>query len=96
MKERPILFSAPMIRALLDDSKTQTRRIAKVTEDAKAEGIEKVSNPDGWRDYMSDVNSWGNPVISYLSLWEKINGKKSLEGNPFVWVIEFKVLEVRQ
>ena len=40
MKERPILFSAPMVQAILDGRKTQTRQ---------TRGLEKINyDPDAW------------------------------------------------
>ncbi len=178
MRERPILFSAPMVRAILGGRKTQTRRVVKdryidavflvhffkylrgncpygqpgdrlwvresfcdarsagagcvlyrasgdracrwkpsihmprsasrilleitavrverlndISEaDAKAEGLMRVS--DGFRG--ADGLPWyANPVASYRSLWESINGAGSWAANPWVWVIEFNLEAAR-
>lgn len=62
-------------------------------EDAKAEGIEQPRADSFWKNYLSkDGATFYNPVDSYQSLWNSINGPDSWNTNPWVWVITFKVL----
>lgn len=63
----------------------RVERLQSITHcDAKAEGVEQGK---------SDVP--GNYRAAYERLWESINGQGSWAVNPWVWVIEFEVTELR-
>lgn len=67
--------------------------------DAIAEGVEPIENSclDRFKDYADGENSVFkdglNPIQSFFSLWESINGLDNLATNPWVWRIEFKVID---
>lgn len=181
MKERPILFSAPMVRAILNGSKRQTRRVVKRhnmdhpaikeyilrlcpygqpgdqlwvrenfckppnddykyraddgfdgwkwkpsihmprvasrinlrIDDIRVERLQDITEHDAMREGIIQINissltkgasiptthAYPNhngagfcqdAVHSFETLWQRINGEKSWDENPWVWVIEFQ------
>jgi hypothetical protein len=93
-------------RIRLEVRNIRVERLQNISEaDAIAEGImSNVCDVTGvhYKNYMKDAREYGHPyhdfpwaldaVDSYSTLWDKINGEFSWYVNPFVWVIEFKIL----
>lgn len=61
MKERPILFSGPMVKAIREGRKTQTRRVVKPSWIAAADAAGESWGPEGDQNYWAGVCPYGQP-----------------------------------
>lgn len=105
IKWKPSIFMPKeAARIFLKVTDIRVEKVQDISEaDAIAEGIEFNFFPDpidlslppfkGYKIYGSK-NAWdANPINSYWSLWDMINGKKSWLSNPWVWVIAFERID---
>ncbi|UEP42708.1 hypothetical protein [Burkholderia sp. B21-005] len=88
-------------RITLEITGVRVERLQSISEaDAISEGIEvfETDDPDlqgMWRDYSEDGMASGNPIGSFLTLWDGINAARGYgwEANPWVWALEFRRIE---
>ena len=82
-------------RITLEVTQIRVERLQEISDDdAIAEGIERVgAGYQRWHPDPGDIKHEGftmKPQLSYMGLWESINGPGSWDANPWVWVVEFQ------
>lgn len=96
-------------RIQLEITNIRIERLSDISEqDAIAEGVEPVIVPDNvpvgngwakenrnmWKGYKNNARAYRDTAKdSFNSLWESINGDGSWAVNPWVWIVEFKVIQ---
>lgn len=84
-------------RITLEITGVRVERLNEISEtDAEAEGIdmEALYDSQDCYDCIADHNMTVRPTAagSFKYLWESIYGEENWQANPWVWVIEFKVV----
>ena len=84
-------------RITLEVTDVRVERLMDISEeDAMVEGVDLYSNRASimvnqeTAEYENCLIKNSTAITLFSELWEKINGRESLEANPWVWVIKFK------
>ena len=88
-------------RILLEITDISIERIQDISEsDALASGLIVQTCQQGSQWFLNPVSNMPGNVFhrdewigGFASYWNSLNGKLSFDENPWVWVIEFKVIE---
>lgn len=81
-------------RLELEVTKVRVERVQEISfKDIHAEGVRGDTHPDIGMPHRDDERS---ARIYFMDLWDSINAKRGFgwDANPFVWVIDFKLLEI--
>lgn len=85
-------------RILLEITAVRVERLNDISEeDAKAEGVKPAGDmlPDYPDTFLTPKGDFATAKVAFQRLWQSIYGEESWAANPWVWVIEFKRVEVR-
>lgn len=96
---RPSIFMPRWAsRLTLEVVKIRAERLLQISEaDARAEGCPFTWDGKTYDPPPPSVDRWqGYGRASFFLLWDKLNAQRGfgVEANPWVWVVEFKRLEV--
>jgi hypothetical protein len=96
----PLFMRRCFSRITLEITNVRVERLNDISDaDAKAEGADGLiadNCTEEDKDFLDlPLYEIGNPYRNgYALLWDSINGDRAWDKNPWVWVIEFKVVKL--
>ena len=95
----PLFMPRWASRLTLEVVSVRVERLRDITEEeARAEGVERHPEENGWKSYepepsFESVTYHPTARESFASLWRSINGAESWASNVWVWRVEFRRVE---
>jgi len=68
-------------------------RVERLNDISASDAMKEGSSSSDWMEIESDCENGISVVDIFQDLWNSINGADSWNLNPWVWVIEFEVIE---